>query len=386
MAEKSLMWTTGALGDGLAEYTMAELTRWLRQTYLSDNTDEGILKNYGGALAVSGVASPVSIAAGGALVYGFPYWLTAATTMAIPSPAGAVRIDRVVLSADWVTQTVRLERVAGAEGGAAPALTQVDGTEWQISLAQCSITVGGVITITDERTFLHPNWEIEAAQLGDDLDGDGIQGGDGAAFDIDVSDFVGAALSDDGAENIDVNLDGTTIELGAGGLQIVASGLDASHIANRTRTLFVPATFAYNNTTAAKCAYTANRGWECPDDERCYVRGSFRVPSDFSSGLNLIPYGTADGAGTGDVYARLIVYYAADGEAYDTHGSNTGYAGVTINKGSVYDALDTTYSLVGASIGDTVIIEFYRDGNDVGDTVNDTVYAIGFYVYYTADM
>jgi len=50
MAEKSIMWTTGATGDGASEYTQAEVIRWLRQTFLSDNADEGVLKNYGNEL------------------------------------------------------------------------------------------------------------------------------------------------------------------------------------------------------------------------------------------------------------------------------------------------------------------------------------------------
>lgn len=169
MAEKSILWTTGATGDGATEYTQAELIRWLRQSFLGDNTDEGVCKNYENELEVTGTSTPVAVNTGAAYVYGFPYWNTASVDVAIPTPSGNTRIDRVVLRANWTAQTVRITRIAGTEGsGTPPALTQTDGTTWEISLAQVSITTGGVITVTDERVFCHANIEVETAMLEDD--------------------------------------------------------------------------------------------------------------------------------------------------------------------------------------------------------------------------
>lgn len=105
-------------------------------------------------LAVSGASSPVSIAAGSAIVYGVWYLNDAATTLAIPTPVTSPRIDRVVLRYSSAAQTVRITRLAGTEAASptAPALTQ-NSTTFEVSLAQARITTGGAITLTDERVY-----------------------------------------------------------------------------------------------------------------------------------------------------------------------------------------------------------------------------------------
>jgi hypothetical protein len=158
MAQNSGFWTTDATGDGAAGgYTVAEWGSLFRALFNADSTTNGPLKGYLNELAVSGVASPVDVATGGAVVYGFWYYNDAVATVVVPTPISATRIDRIALQADWTAQTVRLARVAGVEGGAAPALTQTASTKWEVSLAQVSITTGGVITVTDERTFATVN-------------------------------------------------------------------------------------------------------------------------------------------------------------------------------------------------------------------------------------
>lgn len=107
-------------------------------------------------LAVSGAASPVAVASGDAIVNGKLYTNTASKNITVSTPAAATRIDRVVLRIDYTASPMTCTAVllAGAEGGAAPALTQTDGTTWEVSLAQVSITTGGVITLTDERVMV----------------------------------------------------------------------------------------------------------------------------------------------------------------------------------------------------------------------------------------
>lgn len=168
MAQKSIFWQTGTAGDGSSEYTQAEVIQWQREHWINDTTDEGIFKNYESALEVSGTATPVNVGTGAACVYGFHYWNTANISTAIPSPGTGTRIDRLVLQADWTNRQVRLARLPGVTfgGTAAPvALTQMDGTTWEIPLAQLSITTGGAITVTDERVMLHPNIEVETAMI-----------------------------------------------------------------------------------------------------------------------------------------------------------------------------------------------------------------------------
>ncbi len=156
MAEFSIFWTTGTSGDGTSTYTETQLTDWLRRVF-NGGPNQGVLKGFLNGLAVSGVASPVDVATGGASVYGFPYENTAVVTVAIPTPSVSTRVDRIVLRASWAAHTVRITRIAGTEGAGAPAITQTPATTYDIPLAQVSINTGGVITVIDERQWLRPN-------------------------------------------------------------------------------------------------------------------------------------------------------------------------------------------------------------------------------------
>jgi len=192
MSEKGLLFTTGATGDGATAYTQAEVIRWQRQTFVgADN--EGVAKDYLNELATTGTSSPVATNTGAAYVYGFPYWNTASVETAIPTPVSNTRIDRLVLRADWAAQTIRITRIAGTEGtGSPPSITQTDGTTWDIPLCQCSITTGGVITVTDEREFLHPNVAID----GDMVDDDAIDSQHYAAGSIDTTHLANDVVDD----------------------------------------------------------------------------------------------------------------------------------------------------------------------------------------------
>ena len=155
MAESSFGWTTNNTGDGpTAGYSSAVFVQTLRDLFITDLTAEGVLRSIMNSLAVSGTSSPVVVATGAAIVYGYPYRSDASTNVTIPTPTTATRIDRIVLRVSWSAQTVRITRIAGTEGGGAPALTQMPNTTWDIPLAQVSITTGGVITVTDQRTYL----------------------------------------------------------------------------------------------------------------------------------------------------------------------------------------------------------------------------------------
>lgn len=157
MAENSLFWPTTGIGDGTAGGVSAdELWQWLRSFLVpATGSDEGgVNPRYLNQLAVSGASSPVSVATGAAHVYGIPYTNTTPVAVAVPTPSAAARIDRIVLRADWAAQVVRVARVAGAEGGGAPALTQVAGSIWEMPLAQIAVAVDGAITVTDQRMFV----------------------------------------------------------------------------------------------------------------------------------------------------------------------------------------------------------------------------------------
>ena len=159
MAETSAPWNGTATGDAsIAPYDSS--TEWAAY-WRALSTADAVPTNLGGViagalneLAVTGTATPVSVASGRALAHGTWYESSAAVTVAIPTPGAATRIDRIVLRKDWAAQTVRITRIAGVEGGGAPALVQIAATTWDTPLAQASITIGAVITVTDEREFL----------------------------------------------------------------------------------------------------------------------------------------------------------------------------------------------------------------------------------------
>ena len=158
MAEKSIFWTTGATGDGASAYSMDDLTSWLRRTFNGDLAgSHGVVPGYGSVLRVTAAAPNVTVGTGAGYVYGFPYVNTAPLNINIPTPAGAVRIDRIVLRCSWAAQTVRATRIGGVEGaGTPPDLVQSAGVTWDLPLAQVAITTGGSITVTDERGLLGP--------------------------------------------------------------------------------------------------------------------------------------------------------------------------------------------------------------------------------------
>jgi len=160
MAELSAPWNGITIGDAATLGAIDAPTEWA-ELQNSIGGGGGITTNLGGVfryelneLEVSGTVSPVSVATGRALVHGTWYEADAAVSVAIPTPAVSTRIDRIVLRKSWAAQTVRVTRIAGVEGGSAPAITQSAGTTWDIPLAQAAITTGGVITVTDERDFM----------------------------------------------------------------------------------------------------------------------------------------------------------------------------------------------------------------------------------------
>lgn len=158
MAEQAYLFTTNGTGDGSAGgYTAANFFEIYRSLFTGAQATNkgGVAADFGGKLAVTGATSPVAVADGFALVYGIPYSNSASVNVAIPTPASATRIDRIVLRASYSAQTVRITRIAGVEGaGSAPAMTQSAGVTWDIPLATVSITTGGAVTVTDAREWL----------------------------------------------------------------------------------------------------------------------------------------------------------------------------------------------------------------------------------------
>jgi len=160
------------------------------------------------------------------------------------------------------------------------------------------------------------------------------------------------------------------------------STIDNDSIADRTRTLFVPAVECYN-VTDTSYQNRSLRGWEMIDAKHCQVYGAFRMPSDWSSGGTLqsvfIP------GGTGNIYALSLVDFANVGQAYNTHTLNTGWQTEAVVD-TIVDQFTTPLTLTNVDAGDYVICDFRRDATNVADTISATLYFVGFLVSYTADM
>lgn len=152
MAEISLPWSGTITGDA-GPYSDDDWSDMYRKLFTIDRTTQGVLLHYENEIEITGGTSPISINTGAAIVDGKFYENDSSANIVVPTPAVSTRIDRIVLRKSWTAQTVRMTRIEGIEGGGVPALTQNDGTTWDIPLYQVSITTGGNITLTDERSY-----------------------------------------------------------------------------------------------------------------------------------------------------------------------------------------------------------------------------------------
>jgi hypothetical protein len=164
--EWSLFWATGTTGDGTDPYTQSQLFTWLRAIV---GVSGGVLAGYLEELEPTLGTGAVIINTGGAYVYGIPYFNSGDVQVEIPAPVTALRIDRIVLRANWSARTVRVTRLVGAEGGnQPPALTQEPDNIYEIALAQVKAYPNGVLELTDERTFLHFHTQVSSEMFDDD--------------------------------------------------------------------------------------------------------------------------------------------------------------------------------------------------------------------------
>jgi hypothetical protein len=197
--EESILWDTNGVGDGAADITRAQWIDFYRMLFLRDYTTQGVAPGYLNALAVSSTGNNnVRVASGGAVVRGFLYQSTANVDHTVSSPVADTGF-RVVLRVDWDAQTVRSDVVMNTTGVTdPPALTQVEGDEWEISLATGTITSGGVISVTSSPTYLYYNTKVStamvddaaitAAKLAAAVAGNGLAGGAGSALSVTVDD------------------------------------------------------------------------------------------------------------------------------------------------------------------------------------------------------
>lgn len=200
MAERSWPWSTAAgLGDGAAELNEA-LSREFLSLYfgVQDPTVEGVSVGVGGELEVSGVATPLSVQPGSGICYGL-YINDAVKTLVVATPGVNTTGGRVVLQTNWagtggagLEARTRLAVKMSADGTPTPpALTQAFGTTWEISLATFTVTTGGVIAVTDDRTFRRSTMLVGPEALEDDAVEAAALATDSVTADAIIADAVG---------------------------------------------------------------------------------------------------------------------------------------------------------------------------------------------------
>ncbi len=165
MAESSILWTTGGAGDGAAAYTAEQWFEFLRNSFIPQSvTTEGVSYFVGNKLLVTGAVSPMQVDTGYAVVYGIPYFNTAAVNVVVATPP-ALRGYRIVLRAGWTARTVRITLITGVSD-VIPAMTQTPGVTYDIPLASFQMTAGGAVqNLTDNRTFIHCDTRVNTAML-----------------------------------------------------------------------------------------------------------------------------------------------------------------------------------------------------------------------------
>jgi hypothetical protein len=161
MAEKGYPFTNNATGDGTSGgYTAAEWRKIHRYLF-----GDGVAVE-GNQLAVTGAASPLAVNTGHAVVDGLFYDNTASVNLTVTTPVVNTTGGHVILRASFAAQTVRLVAVRNTDGVAAiPSLTQTSETTFEIRLASFTITTGGVITLTDARTYLHYTIRLDRSRI-----------------------------------------------------------------------------------------------------------------------------------------------------------------------------------------------------------------------------
>jgi hypothetical protein len=147
MTESSIFWGGTTIGDH-GNYDDDTFSDFLRKVFTVDRTTQGIIQDYLNELAVTNPSgATIRVATGGAIVDGKPYENTANVDFTVSAPGGGLNYYTVILRKDFSAQTVRLDML-GPSAVAFPTMTQTDGTVWEISLANVSITSGGVVALT----------------------------------------------------------------------------------------------------------------------------------------------------------------------------------------------------------------------------------------------
>lgn len=162
MAELSKFWTGTTPGDAGA-YSADSFADYMRNAFMALKVESGPFQGSGTSPDIgltvqqTGVASAnVQVTPGAAMVRGIFYELTATQQLTIAANgSGNPRIDTIILRASWALQTVRLAVLQGTPAAtpAAPSLTQTDGVQWEIPLADIAVANGFATIVNANITY-----------------------------------------------------------------------------------------------------------------------------------------------------------------------------------------------------------------------------------------
>jgi len=311
---------------------------------------QGPLIRYANELVVANTTPTFTVGTGAAFCYGHWFINDALVTF---NPTDADRKDLVVLvnnntnavyntnlefpvvpGVDYdagpvgvAAYSCRLAILTGTGVGVARPLVNAAGIN-MIELANYEVTAAaGVITdMTDARDYCEFSTEI-----------------------------VTAMIADLAVTTAKINTDAVTL----------------AKIPNRTRKFFVRGT--------VNGSY--EQGWPMGDNSVISIQGGFMVPLDFVSGMTVtavvIPLAN------GNVYSSNEAWYGTCGAAYNATNDVVVTAAVAVTNGNLNCIQPITLSAEAA--GDIVSLEYIRTGDDILDTIGDTVYFNGWIVEYTAD-
>ena len=172
MAQQSMFWTTDGTGDGVVSgYSQQRIYDLWASIFVTDEVgDEGVFPDIGSELNITGTALPLLMEDGSAVAHGFIYEnLSNFSVSGSSVPAIDTTGGRINIVTNWATQTCRIIANQSADGVAAlPALIQNAGVEWHTPLYTYTVTTGGLVTVTDVRTFCHFATRVETDMIEND--------------------------------------------------------------------------------------------------------------------------------------------------------------------------------------------------------------------------
>lgn len=157
MSEYSYFWLSPT-GDGsLNPYDADAYSDFFRKLFEADRSVPNVLKGYLNNLEVSNPSAlNIRVESGVALVDGKLYISDTAINYSLVPPGSGIDYCRIILRKDWANKSVL--QFLTQQNGSYLALTQTDGTLWEVQLAQFTIDNTGLLSsITDNRRTMSSN-------------------------------------------------------------------------------------------------------------------------------------------------------------------------------------------------------------------------------------